>query len=174
MAASEVETAPLTDRDLENGQRLASVLFAFGKQQATVSARMSKAGVDRSAIIVLKTLVMLGPVRSSVLAGAIHSDPSTVSRQVATLVKDGLVERRADPEDGRASLLAATPEGLALLEANRARFAVSLARMVRHWEPADLDQFIELFERFLSDHENYLPTLISECAQPVRSEGGNQ
>ncbi|CRK61123.1 Transcriptional regulator, MarR family [Alloactinosynnema sp. L-07] len=173
MVTPDVTTVELTERDLDNGQRLASVLFAFGKQQATVSARMSKAGVDRTAIIMLKTLVMVGPCRSSTLAETIHSDPSTVSRQVAALVKEGLIERRADPEDGRASLLAPTDAGVALLQANRARFAMSLARMVRHWEPADLDRFIELFERFLDDHDNYLPTLISECANPVRSEGGN-
>ena len=31
---------------------------------------------------------------------------SRISRQVAALVKAGLIERQADPEDGRASLLA--------------------------------------------------------------------
>lgn len=177
MAAPDVKAVKdtrheLTDRDLANGQRLASVLFAFGKQQTTVAARLGKTGVDRSAIVLLKALVHLGPSRSSALAEAVHSDPSTVSRQVATLVKDGLIERRADPGDGRASLLAATSAGMELLQAQRARFAVSLARMVSHWEPADLDRFVELFERFLVDHENYLPTLIEECARPVRSEGG--
>ncbi|MGQ0837176.1 MarR family winged helix-turn-helix transcriptional regulator [Actinokineospora sp.] len=162
----------LTERDIANGQRLAGVLFAFGKQQATVAARLSKGGVDRSSIVLLKALAALGPSRSSVLAEAVHSDPSTVSRQVAGLVKDGLIERRADPGDGRASLLAVTDDGLARLQAQRARFALSLARMVSHWDPADIDRFVELFERFLADHENYLPTLIIECANQARSEGG--
>ena len=43
------------------------------------------------------------------LAAAVHSDPSTVSRQVAALVRAGLIERQADPEDGRASVLVPTP-----------------------------------------------------------------
>ncbi|SDD82630.1 MarR family winged helix-turn-helix transcriptional regulator [Actinokineospora iranica] len=171
--SGDAPAADLSQEDIEKGQRLASVLFAFGKQQATVAARMSKAGVDRSSIVLLKTLVALGPSRSSALAGAVHSDPSTVSRQVAAMVKDGLLERRADPEDGRASLLAVTPAGMALLEEQRARFALSLARMVGHWDPADLDTFVGLFERFLADHEKHMPTLITECARSARSEGGH-
>jgi DNA-binding MarR family transcriptional regulator len=158
-----VGAAELTDAELESGRRLASVLFAFGKQQATVSARLSRAGVDRSAIVLLKNLVALGPVRLGTLAEAVHSDPSTVSRQIAALVKEGLVARNADPDDGRASLLAPTADGLAVLERQRARFAVSLAQMVRHWDPVDLDTFIELFERFIADHQNHMPTLIAEC-----------
>ncbi|WP_051385745.1 MarR family winged helix-turn-helix transcriptional regulator [Actinokineospora inagensis] len=162
----------LRAEEVERGQRLATALFAFGKQQATIAARMSKAGVDRSAILLLKNLIVLGPSRSSALAEAIHSDPSTVSRQVAALVKDGLVERRADPEDGRASLLAVTEAGTDLLKEQRNRMALSLARMVRHWDPADLDTFVRLFERFLADHANHMPTLITECATHARSEGG--
>ncbi|GGS16888.1 MULTISPECIES: MarR family winged helix-turn-helix transcriptional regulator [Actinokineospora] len=153
----------LTEAELENGKRLASVLFAFGKQQATVAARLSRAGVDRSAIVLLKNLVALGPARLGTLAEAVHSDPSTVSRQVAALVKEGLVTRQADPDDGRASLLVPTEEGLGVLERQRARFAHSIARMVRDWDPDDLDTFVGLFERFIADHEKYMPNLIAEC-----------
>lgn len=164
----------LTERQLECGRRLASAMFGLGKQQASIGARMSKAGgFDRSAIILLKTLAGMGPSRSSALAAAVHSDPSTVSRQVAALVRDGFVERRADQEDGRASLLAATPEGLALLERQRRRMALALAKMLRNWDEAEVDLFVGLFERFVADHEKHLPILISECAQPARSEGEN-
>ena len=56
----------------------------------------------------LKCLQTEGPLRAGALADCLQSDPSTVSRQVAALVKDGLLERRADPDDGRASLLVLT------------------------------------------------------------------
>lgn len=163
----------LTERELENGRRLASVVFAFGKQQAAVAARMSKSGIDRSAIVLLKNLVALGPSRSGALAEAVHSDPSTVSRQVAALVRSGLVARRADPVDGRASLLVITDAGLALLEEQRARFALALARLLVDWDQDEADTFIRLFERFLADHEANLPDLISECVRPAHPEGGN-
>jgi DNA-binding MarR family transcriptional regulator len=170
----DAQVAELTPRELECGRRLAAAMFAMGKQQASIGARMSKAGgFDRSAIILLKTLIALGPSRSSALAAAVHSDPSTVSRQVAALVRDGLVERRADQDDGRASLLAATPAGLALLEDQRRRMGIALAKVVQHWTPEDLDSFVELLERFVLDHERYLPILINECVQWARSEGEN-
>lgn len=38
-------------------------------------------------------------------------DASTISRSVAALVADGLVERRPDPTDKRATFLAVTPAG---------------------------------------------------------------
>jgi DNA-binding MarR family transcriptional regulator len=170
-AGIDSEAAELTQADIEAGRRLASAMFALHKQQAALAHKMSKAGVDRSTIMLLKTLLMLGPSRSSALAAAVHSDPSTVSRQVAALVRDGLVERRSDPEDGRASVLVPTEAGLAVLEEQRRRIGLGLARIVRQWAPEDVDTFLDLFERFVSDHERNMPTLINECVAFTRSEG---
>ena len=55
------------------------------------------------------------PLRVSALAEAVHSDVSTVSRQVTTLVELGFVTRGPDPDDGRAQALTLTDEGNALL-----------------------------------------------------------
>jgi DNA-binding MarR family transcriptional regulator len=162
----------LTGSDVESGRRLAGAMFALGKQQASLMHRMSKVGVDRSAIVLLKTLAMHGPRRSSELATAVHSDPSTVSRQVAGLVRDGLVERQADPEDGRASVLVPTERGLELLAEQRRRLGLALAQVVRNWEPGELTRFLELLERFVTDHESALPKLMNECVK-ARSEGEN-
>ena len=63
--------------------------------------------VERSAHIVLRFVANEGPMRATAVAEGLQSDPSTVSRQVAALVKHGLLERRADQDDGRASLLVA-------------------------------------------------------------------
>jgi len=169
---ADVPTAELTEWEIECGHRLAGAMFGLGKQQASLGHRMSKVGIDRSMILLLKAMVALGPSRSSELASTIHSDPSTVSRQVAGLVRDGLVERRADPEDGRASVLVPTEEGLALLAEQRRRMGLGLAQVVRHWDPEDVSRFLELFERFVADHERALPMLINECVK-ARSEGEN-
>jgi DNA-binding MarR family transcriptional regulator len=169
----DTESVELTQREAEAGQRLAGLMFALGKQQAALGHKISRAGgVDRSTVMLIKQLVVLGPSRSSALAAAVHSDPSTVSRQVAALVRDGLVERRADPDDGRASVLAPTEAGLRLLEEQRRRIGFALARVIRQWTPDDVDTFLELLERFAVDHEASLPAMINECAAfVVRSEG---
>lgn len=170
-AGIDTETAELTQADIEAGRRLTTAMFALGKQQATLGHKMSRAGVDRSAVMLLKTLVHVGPSRSSALAAAVHSDPSTVSRQIAGLVRDGLVERRADPEDGRASVLVPTEAGLRLLEEQRKRIGLALARVVRQWAPEDLDRFLDLLDKFVADHERNLPAVINECVAIARSEG---
>jgi DNA-binding MarR family transcriptional regulator len=165
-------TDELTEQQMDAGRRLAGAIFGIAKQQATLGHKMSKAGVDRSTVMLLKTLVHQGPSRSSTLAAAIHSDPSTVSRQIAAMVRDGLVERRADPEDGRASVLAPTETGRALLEEQRRRLGLALARVVQQWAPDDVDRFLALLERFVTDHERQLPEMINECVAFVaRSEG---
>lgn len=165
-------TAELTKDEIEAGQRLASVMFAVGKLQAAMGHKLSRTGgVDRSAIMLIKQLVVLGPSRSSALAAAVHSDPSTVSRQIAALVRDGLVERRADPDDGRASVLVPTEAGLKLLEEQRRRIGLALARVIRQWEPGEVDTFLKLLERFATDYQAHLPAMINECAAPARSEG---
>ena len=170
--STHTEVSELTEREIACGHRLAAAMFAMGKQQASIGARMSKLGnFDRSAFVLIKTLAHHGPLRSSALATAVHSDPSTVSRQVAALVRDGLVERRADQGDGRASVLAVTPAGIALMQEFRNRMGLSLAQVVRGWEPEEVERFLELFERFVKDHEAYLPTLINECVRWAHSEG---
>src|ERR1700761_4947179 len=72
---------------------------------------LARDDADWSAHLLITRLAAEGPVRASELAEKVQADPSTVSRQVASLVKSGYVERRADPVDGRASLLVLTDRG---------------------------------------------------------------
>jgi DNA-binding MarR family transcriptional regulator len=75
------------------------------KAQAATQGRHP---VEWSSYALLLHLIQDGPMRSSALAETVCADPSTVSRQAATLVELGLVERRPDPDDRRAVQLAAT------------------------------------------------------------------
>lgn len=109
--------------------------------------------VEWSAHMVLKCVENEGPVRASTIAEWLHSDPSTVSRQVAALVKDGLLERRADPDDGRASLLALTARADAVIaEHDRIRLG-HFATMLDDWSDSDLRRFATLLHRFTADYE---------------------
>ncbi len=59
----------------------------------------------------LETLVDQAPMRLSALAERLFLDKSTTSRVVATLVKKGYVDQRADDADGRAIALHVTASG---------------------------------------------------------------
>lgn len=114
-------------------------------------------GLDRPSFMLLHTLVHAGQARVTALAAAVHSDPSTVSRQVAALVGMGLLERRADPADGRASLVAVTEAGTALLERARKRRDERIAAITGRWRPAEREQFADLLNRFADGYEQRLP-----------------
>ncbi|MEU6149852.1 MarR family transcriptional regulator [Actinosynnema sp. NPDC047251] len=159
------------EAQLAQAERIGMALVRLNKMHACVAAQMSKAGMDKASFVLLANLMHLGPARSSALAEAVFSDPSTVSRQVATLVKEGWVERRADPDDGRASVLAVTDAGRRLLEERRLMRNQSIARMLADWPEEDLGAFIDYFERFVGDYERALPKFIAESGLGPRSEG---
>ncbi len=93
--------------------------------------------VERATYLLLVHLVKGGPRRAGALAEAVHSDPSTISRQIGHLVKLGFVERTADPVDGRATLLAATVEGRRVFEENRRLRNEKFAQILAGWSAAD-------------------------------------
>ncbi|MBO0850808.1 MAG: MarR family transcriptional regulator [Pseudonocardia sp.] len=122
--------------------------------QARQAARAPD-GLERAAYLLLVHLVKDGPRRLGALADAVHSDASTVSRQAATLVKLGLVERRADPDDGRASLLAATEHGVRVFQDKRQRRNELFDQLLADWTGEDRRMLGELLARFNDDYERF-------------------
>ena len=111
--------------------------------------------IERATYHLLVHLVKDGPCRAGELADAVHSDPSTVSRQVAQLVRLGFVERTADPDDGRATLLVASATGRRVFEENRQARNQNLAELLASWPEADRIALRELLGRFVDDLENH-------------------
>src|SRR5215467_6111848 len=69
------------------------------------------AGLSPSLTAALATLERHGPLTPSRLAEIERIQRPTVTRLLATLEKDGLIERVADPDDGRVSIVSVTKEG---------------------------------------------------------------
>lgn len=125
----------------------------------TVSRRRD--GLDKAAFGALFTLVEDGPQRSSCVAEATYNDPSTVSRHVAHLVELGLVERMADPADGRATVLAATEQGKKAAANILHRRNVNLSMMLADWPVEDRSRFTELLARFTNDFQKHRPQFLA-------------
>ncbi|MEU7217428.1 MarR family winged helix-turn-helix transcriptional regulator [Nocardia iowensis] len=121
----------------------------------------TKDGLDPAAFGALLRLCCDGPMRSGALAGALHADASTVSRQVAQLVGRQLVERQADPADGRATVLVVTDRGRAIAEQIRRRRNENLTRVMADWAPQSRADFAELLRRFVDDFERTRPEMIA-------------
>jgi DNA-binding MarR family transcriptional regulator len=152
-----LEPAVPSDDDLaladEVSGQLIRLVRLMDRKQAQYQAEHPDA-VERATYFLLVHLAKGGPRRAGALAEAVHSDPSTISRQVAQLVRLGLVERTADPEDGRATLLAATAEGRRVFEENRRVRIEHFAQMLEDWSVDDRRKLAELMGRLTSAFEN--------------------
>jgi DNA-binding MarR family transcriptional regulator len=90
------------------------------------------------------------------LAARTGLDPSTVSRAAAPLVGLGLVERRADPDDGRVSVLALTAAGRGALADAHRWFGEVLDRALADWAPDQVAALCTALGRFTQDIEQSL------------------
>ncbi len=136
----------------EVGSQLIRLVRLVERVQAHHQAENPDA-IERATYHLLVHLVKDGPRRAGSLAEAVHSDPSTISRQIGHLVSLGYVERTADPEDGRATLLAATDVGSRVFEQNRRQRNEKIALMLQHWSDTDRHLLSDLLGRFTSDFE---------------------
>jgi DNA-binding MarR family transcriptional regulator len=103
--------------------------------------------LDGAAFGLLALLQDAGPLRASDLVARLGLDKSTVSRQVASLVGIGLVDRSADPDDGRAHVLTPSAEGAARLAQIRAARRERWEADLGDWPPQDVATLAELLHR---------------------------
>ncbi|WP_435172319.1 MarR family winged helix-turn-helix transcriptional regulator [Actinacidiphila sp. bgisy145] len=128
--------------------------------------------VDSATQILLRTAAAEGPLRASALAACVQSDLSTVSRQVASLVGRGLLERRADPVDGRASLLVVTAAGQAVIAEHERARAAFFAEVVSDWTAEECSRFARQLERFTAAYDTTHAHWLTDTAPP-RAGSGN-
>jgi len=135
---------------------------------SAAKAHLSSDTRDRAALVLLYPLVRMGPLRQGALAEEVRADPSTVSRHVAALVDEGLVQRVADEADGRATRLVVTDAGHAVLEQLGRDRAAVVQRVTTDWREGDLATFTGLLGRFLDDLAAALPG--DAASAPVTGE----
>ena len=87
----------------------------------------------------LATLERHGPLTPGELAAAERVTPPSMTRIAASLEAAVLATRTGHPSDGRQVLLAASPEGVALLREDRRRRDAWLAQRLRELDPAERD-----------------------------------
>jgi DNA-binding MarR family transcriptional regulator len=144
-------SAPANELDKREAfVRLEREIGLLLRRARALSARLAgelHPDLDGAAYGLLALLVDAGPLRAGDLVARLGLDKSTVSRQVSHLVDLGLVDRAADPVDGRAQVLTASAEGSARLagirETRRARWEADLG----DWPAEDVATLAELLAR---------------------------
>jgi DNA-binding MarR family transcriptional regulator len=121
----------------------------------TQLAEVLPTGLDPAAAQLLAWLVKQGPSRQGQLAEETFLDPSTVSRRVSQLVQNGLVERRADPIDGRAVQLVPTGLGHTFFTTIRRRREEIMHEVLADWTREDVTALSALLRKFNDDFETY-------------------
>ncbi|GAA2922785.1 hypothetical protein GCM10010446_03730 [Streptomyces enissocaesilis] len=86
--------------------------------------------------------------RATDLAAHYLLDKSTVSRQIGSLEKLGLVERRPDPDDHRVQVLHPTRAGAELLSATHASRHTAFQERLADWSEEDLTRFAAYLLRY--------------------------
>ncbi|GAA1996109.1 MarR family transcriptional regulator [Nakamurella flavida] len=157
---------------------IAGAILSVVRQYAGIKARLVDTPEGEMHLsILLGKVTAHGPLRAGDLADRINADPSTVSRQVAALVKAGLLERRADPDDGRASLLVVTDAGRARLAEHEVRRGWATAPVLAGWSLHDRSELLRLMSRYaldLHDHRDEIVAMLTGAARaaaPTRSTG---
>jgi DNA-binding MarR family transcriptional regulator len=137
-------------------------------QRAIQRLKNTDAHSARSAHVILLMISMEGPMRVADLAVRMCVDASTMSRQTAWLVNDGLLRRTSDPADGRASVLALTERGESVAAAVAERRRELFTRIIQDWTPRDVHTFGSLLSRFVEGLEAQHP-LSAPLSSPTSS-----
>jgi DNA-binding MarR family transcriptional regulator len=140
------------------GDLISAVEHEFGMFMMNIVRYKHQVGgdrLDRMALMVLGTLSHCGPSRLSTVAERTGFDASTVSRQVADLEKANLLAREADPDDKRAVLLQATPEGMQMMARLAAGRRKRLERLLDDWTDNDIADLGRLLGRLNEATQKY-------------------
>jgi len=157
VTAEQLEVAGLV------GHAMARLFRAASRAKAADAAR----GGDFHSVPLLLVLRESGALRSQELAECLHTDPSTISRQVAGLVERGLVAREPDPDDRRAARLVLTAAGHTALDERMAARQRYLAQMLADWPMSDRRELARLLGRFADEFaEHTAPPPITPPAVP--------
>jgi DNA-binding MarR family transcriptional regulator len=134
--------------DAAESATIAAVLGALIDLMSTMKRRHAE---TTGTTMVLTRLAAHGPMRSADLAASLLLDQSTVSRHVAHLESEGLVERVPVADDRRAHLVQLTGRGTAAAHDHVSEKVASLEGVLASWTREDLQSFAALLDRFARD-----------------------
>jgi len=128
-------------------------LFRLAASRRLHDARQVRCGIrlSRTGWEFLRRVDDLGPIRVSQLAEQMDLSLAVTSRGLHRLEDGGLVARRPDPADRRASRFVATPQGQAARAGIQAAMCDELAAVLAGWPEADRHVLAELMPRLARD-----------------------
>lgn len=112
-------------------------------------AQEHRSDMDRMTFEILLFVRSRESARPKALAEELGVNPSSVTRRIQALVKDGWLEAASDQSDGRSSLLRLTERGEAALQAFLERSVTVIRELLADWPEDDLRHLAELLPRYV-------------------------
>ncbi len=123
----------------ELAARLRVVIARLGRR----NRRTDRAGLTASQLSALVAIECRHEIRVGDLAVIEGTAAPTMTRLVASLVGEGLVDRQPDPDDGRSIRVALTPAGEQRLDDLRRERTTALMRAVNRLSAEEYDRLAE-------------------------------
>jgi DNA-binding MarR family transcriptional regulator len=123
----------VTDSRHEVAARLAAAVGRINRR-----ARTDSASLGYGIVSALATIVREGPLRPGDLSRLEVVTKPTMTRILTELEQRGFIAREADPTDGRAFMVSATPSGVAAVEEARSERTGIVAELLADLDPADV------------------------------------
>jgi DNA-binding MarR family transcriptional regulator len=146
-----VRTSDTSLTDVAAQLRLGIVRTARRLRQ---EAAAETSGLTPTSTAALATIERHGPLTPSELAELERVKRPTVTRTLGCLGREGLVERAADPSDGRSALVSINAAGRERLRRLRSRKNAYLAKRMRDLPAEDvaaLERAAEILEQMLEE-----------------------
>ena len=139
-------------------------LTSIGDHYLNAFAEKLSPGLRRGAVQPLLRLHRVGVERVSGLASGLGLDATTITRHLDDLEARGLITRRPDPADRRATLVRLTPQAVARLDAADADRRTRLRELLADWPADERYEFARLLSRFV-----HRPDLSAEIGASERN-----
>jgi DNA-binding MarR family transcriptional regulator len=150
-----VSPAPIPPPDAAVGVIEAAItdLFRLAGSRRLHRARQLRTGtqLSRSGWEFLRRVDDLGPLRVSQLAELLDLSLPVTSRALQRLEDDGLVARRPDPLDGRATRFVTTAAGRRTRAAIQGAMHDELGTVLANWSDVDRRRLADLLPRLVAD-----------------------
>jgi DNA-binding MarR family transcriptional regulator len=127
--------------------------------------------LDRASYLLARTLEAAGPISLKDLAGRLGLDATTVTRQIASMEARGLVDRRAEPDDGRVSLIGLSGAGRRKMRAVQRARRERVQDLLAGWPARDQAELGRLLARLtdaIGDMKHTIPTRRGALAPDTR------
>ena len=125
-------------RDPAGDEPLSEAFWSVARQLREVSQEtLAPFDITPAHLRALRALNRHGTMRLSELSDHLHIAPRSTTEVVDALESRGLVRRRPDPGDRRATLVEVTEHGAAIFEAIRAARGTEAGRVFGRLSPAD-------------------------------------